>query len=258
MHKFSFARPGLAKLKILSYDESICMPARHRIKTYSENTFYHLFNRGVEKRPIFLDEQDYAVLLSYLKTYLLPKDELLLQSMAIDPSISWRERDQALKLLRLNNFHGVIKLLSYCLMPNHYHFLIWQDRETGIDEFMNSLWTRYTMYFNKKYHRVGGLFQSVYKAVRVQTNEQLLHLNRYIHRNPIAKRKLQTLASQGLALRSYSWSSYQEYMGMRETEWVDTKIIQSIGNIHDPAQYESFVLETDNEESAKIIAPVII
>ncbi|MCX6794162.1 MAG: transposase, partial [Candidatus Gottesmanbacteria bacterium] len=179
------------------------MPSRFQIKTYTENTFHHLFNRGVEKRPIFLDEKDYAVLLSYLKTYLSAKDDITLRAQATDPSVSWRERDQALRLLRMNNFYGTIRLLSYCLMPNHFHMVVWQKHGPGIDEFMNSLWTRYTMYFNRKYRRVGTLFQSVYKAVVVSSDEQLLHLTRYIHQNPIAHRKLHTLASKGEALRSY-------------------------------------------------------
>jgi putative transposase len=234
------------------------MPARNRLKTYLSNTYYHIYNRGVEKRPIFLDDMDYAVLLSYLKTYLLPKDENTLLGIIGDTTTSWKDRDRALKLLRLNNFYGNIQLLSYSLMPNHYHLLVWQKPEAGIDEFMNSLWTRYTMYFNKKYHRVGPLFQSVYKAVQLRTEEQLLHLSRYIHRNSIAKRLLRNLASQGLALRSYPWSSYLEYLGLRNTEWINSKTILSHWNSNPYYHYEMFVLETDDEMSAKIISPIII
>jgi len=234
------------------------MPSRFQIKTYTDNSFYHLFNRGVEKRPIFLDEKDYAVLLSYLKTYLSPKDEPFLRTQATNSSVSWRERDQALRLLRMNNFHGTIKLLSYCLMPNHFHMAVWQQHGTGIDEFMNSLWTRYTMYFNKKYRRVGTLFQSVYKAVTVISEEQLIHLTRYIHQNPIAHRKLHTLASKGEALRSYIWTSYPEYLGLRRTSWVDSTIVLSRWTINKEYEYEKFVLETDAMDSAKLIAPLMI
>jgi hypothetical protein len=87
-------------------------------------------------------------------------------------------------------------------------------------QFMNSLWTRYAMYFNKKYHRVGPLFQDVYKAVMVTTEEQLLHLSRYIHKNPIAKRHFRTLASQGSALRTYKWSSYRVYVSLERAVWI--------------------------------------
>ena len=79
---------------------------------------------------------------------------------------------------------------------------------------MNSLGTRYSTYFNRKYRRVGGLFQGVYKAVRVTSGEQLLHLSRYIHRNPIV------LASQDHPLRSYTYSSYHQYLGLTHADWI--------------------------------------
>ncbi|EKD85788.1 MAG: Transposase, partial [uncultured bacterium] len=167
------------------------MPAKNAIKLYLENGYYHLYNRGVEKRKIFLDEQDYSVFLSYLKEYLLPKNEKELQERLSDPSASSKEKDKILKLLRMNNFSDEIALLSYCLMPNHFHFFVKQKNPNIIDKFMNSLCTRYTMYFNKKYERVGSLYQGVYKAVLLTTEAQFLHLSRYIHK--------QALASQGEA-----------------------------------------------------------
>src|SRR3990170_2216093 len=100
------------------------MPAKNRIKEYSENSYYHIYNRGVEKRLIFLDQQDYGVFLSYLKEYLLPKNEKELFSRLSNPTLSPKEKDKILKLLRLNNFAGEITLLAYCLMPNHFHLLI--------------------------------------------------------------------------------------------------------------------------------------
>ena len=171
------------------------MPAKNSIKTYTENGYYHLYNRGVEKRTIFQGEQDYAVFLSYLKTYLMPKNEDDLRQKLADPTISYKEKENIIKLLRLNNFADEITLIAYCLMPNHFHFLVKQNSANGIDRFMNSLGTRYTMYFNRKYKRVGSLYQDVYKAVMVGSDEQLLHLTRYIHRNPVPS------GSKGDALR---------------------------------------------------------
>lgn len=173
------------------------MPAKNSLKIYTPNSYYHLYNRGVEKRIIFIDEQDYHVFLSYLKEYLIPKDELALRKRLADSNTSYKEKDKILKALRMNNFSEEIFLVAYCLMPNHFHLLIKQSDELSIDRIMNSLGTRYTMYFNRKYKRVGPLYQDVYKAVLVRTDEQLLHLSRYIHRNPIE------LASQGDALRGY-------------------------------------------------------
>lgn len=174
------------------------MPAKNRTKLYLEDGYYHIYNRGVEKRLIFLDEQDYAVYLSYLKNYLIPKDEKGLSDKLSNPNTSYKEKDKILKLLRLNNFYGEITLLAYCLMPNHFHFFIKQKSASSIDRFMNSLCTRYSMYFNKKYKRVGALYQGVYKAVTVDHDEQFIYLSKYIH-----KQALIHSASQGQALQGW-------------------------------------------------------
>ena len=229
------------------------MPAKHRIKQYEPNSFYHLFNRGVEKRKIFRDSQDYGVFLSYLKTYLEPKDEKTLRAVMVDPVVSWREKDRAIKLLRLNNFFGDLDLLAYCLMPNHFHFLVHQNEANTIDRFLNSLGTRYTMYFNKKYKRVGPMFQGVYKAVLVSTDEQLLYLTRYIHRNPSGLATFNDPASQGQALRSWKYSAYREYMLLRQTAWVKPKEVLAQFGKKGTTTYQAFVEGIGEEENAAYI-----
>ncbi len=194
------------------------MPARHRIKQYIENGYYHIYNRGVEKRLIFLDEQDYAVFLSYLKNYLTPKDEKERFQKLSYSDISPQEKDKILKLLRLNNFYNEITLLAYSLMPNHFHFFIKQKNSLSIDRFMQSLGTRYTMYFNRKYKRVGFLYQDTYKAVLIENEQQFIYLSKYIHQQAIVH-KGPTL--QGRTLRSREQpSSYPEYLGKRKTQWI--------------------------------------
>ena len=155
------------------------MPAKNSEKLYMSNGYYHIYNRGVEKRKIFLSDMDYGVFLSYLKEYLLPKDTKTLLTILGNQESSLQDKHEATKLLRMNNFYGDITLIAYCLMPNHFHFLIHQNTSNAIDTFMNSMATRYTMYFNKKDKRVGPLYQSVYKAVLVRTDEQLLQLTKY-------------------------------------------------------------------------------
>lgn len=222
------------------------MPSKNSLKLYVENGYYHLYNRGVEKRLIFLDNQDRTVFLSYLKQYLLSKDEERLTQMFLKPNSSYKEKADALKLLRLNNFANEIILLSYCLMPNHFHFLIKQKSSGSIDKFMNSLCTRYTMYFNKKHKRVGPLYQGVYKAVLVETDEQLLHLSRYIHK--------QALGTKGDALRGspnfyfeQQPCSYPEYLNQRKTRWVHPKEVLSYFSVNNPKlSYENFVREDDD------------
>lgn len=208
-------------------------------KIYVDEAYYHIYNRGVEKRLIFLDQQDYNVFLSYLKEYLLPKDEKEMERRLMDLNTSYKEKDTIIKQLRLNNFADEITLLAYCLMPNHFHFFIKQKSALSIDKFMNSLGTRYTKYFNAKYKRVGSLYQGVYKAVLVEDENQLVYLSKYIHK-------------QGLALPSKAWeatqpSSYHEYIGQKKTDWVHPEEVLAYFSRTNPSlSYTSFVKDNDN------------
>jgi putative transposase len=217
------------------------MPAKNARKQYLAGGYYHLYNRGVEKRVIFQDQQDYAVLLSYIKGYLLPKDIDGMQKKLAEKDLSPSQKDRLLKDLRLNNFADQIELLAYCLMPNHFHFFVKQKSEDAIDKFFNSLGTRYTMYFNKKYKRVGKLYQGVYKAVLVERESQFLYLSRYIHH--------QALVLQGDALQERQPCSWGEYIGLRKTAWIKPEEILSFFSSKYPLlSYERFVRESDGSE----------
>ena len=219
------------------------MPARNRIKEYVENGYYHLYNRGVEKRLIFLDEQDYGVFLSYLEEYLSFRDEKTLSEKLSDYSISYKERGYILKILRLNNFYEEIALLAYCLMPNHFHFFIKQKAASTIDKFMNSLCTRYSMYFNRKYKRVGALYQGVYKAVSINNEGQFVYLSKYIHKQAYIHS-----GTKGQALRGWEQpSSYPEYLRKKKTEWVHPEeLLNYFSKTNPKLSYKAFVEETDD------------
>lgn len=211
------------------------MPAKNAIKQYVENGYYHIYNRGVEKRKIFMDKQDYSVFLSYLREYLLPKNEKQLRNDLADPNISNTTKDKILKKLSLNNFSDEITLLAYCLMPNHFHLSVKQKSNQSINIFMRSICTRYTMYFNRKYKRVGSLFQDVYKAVLVTSDEQFLHLTRYIHK-------------QALLLKNQP-CSHHEYIGKRKTEWVKpNEVLQYFSKTNSTLSYETFIHGNDDFE----------
>lgn len=200
------------------------MAPKNSIKTYRENSFYHIYNRGVEKRTIFQDEQDYSVFLSYLKNYLSPKPTLDLPSLLGNQNLSYKEKERIRKEYFLNNYASDIELLSYALMSNHFHLLI-KQLTSRIDLFMNSMCTRYVTYFNKKYKRVGPLFQGVYKAVLVESEEQLLYLSRYIHLNS------KTLPS-----------SLPDYLGEQHTPWVKSDIILGYFSKTNPnLSYQNFM-----------------
>jgi len=217
------------------------MPAKNSSKEYVKNGYYHLYNRGVEKRNIFLDQQDYNVFLSYLNNYLSVKNDEELFKIIQNPDSSLSEKDKARKLLRLNNFSNNLLLLAYGLMQNHFHFLVKQLETYAIDSFMNSIGTRYTMYFNRKYNRIGSLYQGVYKAVLVNSDEQLLHLSRYIHDQAIQKGQP---------------SSYPEYMLQKKTDWVYTEEILSFFSKQNPnLSYQFFV--NQNKENELIYRVII-
>lgn len=162
------------------------MPAKNSVKIYLENGYYHIYNRGVSKSEIFHEDQDYKVFLHYLEKYLDPYSR--------------------------HSFASEVKLLAYCLMPNHFHLFINQITRNGIIKFMRSLSISYAMYFNKKYGRSGTLFQGIYKAVLIESEPYFLHLSRYIHLNP---------ADLTDNWKDYPYSSYKTYLGFNKFLWLD-------------------------------------
>lgn len=225
------------------------MPAKNSIKEFVENSYYHIYNRGVEKRQIFMDEKDYVVFLSYLKDYLLPKNDLNLREELINTNSSPEQKAYAMKMLKMNNFSDTIELLAYCLMPNHFHLLIKQSLPTSIDSLMNSLCTRYSMYFNRRHKRVGHLFQGTYKAVLVRSEAQLLHLSRYIHKNPFLK---------GVPLQSYAYSSYGDYLGKKDTQWIKPLDIMNYFANSEHNSYENFVEDNNDSNSMDFVKELIL
>lgn len=223
------------------------MPSRNIIKPYLAGGYYHIYNRGVNKRTIFKDEQDYAVFLSYLKTYLLPMDTDMLKAIIANPSTLPKEKNLALRQLQLNNFNGRIELLAYILMINHFHFLIHQTDERDVKVFMQSLMARYTMYFNRRYKRVGPLFQGRYKAVLIETDELLLYITRYIHRNSTDyfSHKRSDLFRQP--------SSYPNYLGELKQDWVKPDFILQNFDGAGFNSYKSFVESEDSDLEQKAV-----
>jgi putative transposase len=188
------------------------MPSKYSIKEYEPGAYYHIFNRGVEKRIVFQDEADYKTFLGYLHLYLT------------DPHLSGDSRKTRPPSLPIKNYTGNITLLAYCLMPNHFHLFVHQDQIDGINHFMRSLMSEYVRYFNKKYNRVGSLFQGPYKAVKITSETQWVYLSKYIHRNPLP---ISPFRESPERLCEYKYSSYQNYLGQFKQSWVSTSDILS-------------------------------
>lgn len=187
------------------------MPRKNSLKVFVENGYYHIYNRGVEKRTIYKDDSDYSVFLSYLKYALSepPNPEKYKKTFTLQGS-PFKGVPRLPK-----NFKEKIDLFAFCLMPNHFHLLIKQKTNNALTSFMMSLITRYSMYFNKKYDRVGSLFQGIYRAVLITDEKYLLHLSRYIHLNPSELTKDLTSA----------YSSYADYLDLKNTKWLKKDII---------------------------------
>ena len=214
------------------------MPQKNTTKIYVENGYYHAYNRGVEKRKIFLDKQDYTVFLYYLKSYLSPPKKPPTFMTGLDP----------VRIRPIKTVFNQIDLLAYCLMPNHFHLLLRQKTRDGMTKLLRRLCTCYSMYFNKKYHRIGGLFQGVYKAILVDNEHYLLHLSRYLHLNPVFDRvrpcqEYKACKQPG----DYPFSSYLDYLGKKKTDWLKTDFILSFfktaqkTSFKDILSYQSFV-----------------
>lgn len=200
---------------------------------------YHLYNRGVDKRTIFLDDSYYSRFVSTLRHYLkydYPYS-LFLQRVRDGENI----KGLALKMATYQWNEPPVEILSFCLMPNHFHLQVRQMVENGITTFMHRLGTGYTMYFNARNERTGSLFQGPFKSARVENEGQFLCLNRYIHINPIAA---------GLVIPKHlvywQWSSLPEYLRERKGGVCQKDMVLS--QFKSVKDYLGFVL-ADFEES---------
>ncbi|OGE33500.1 hypothetical protein A3D83_00840 [Candidatus Daviesbacteria bacterium RIFCSPHIGHO2_02_FULL_41_10] len=196
------------------------MPSR--IFPFVNGQFYHIYNRGVEKRTIFEKNWDYSRLIKTIKYY---------QLIGPKPKLS---RFLVGSIFKPDNDKKIVEIICYCLMPNHFHFLVKQLKDGGVTEFISKLSNSYTKYYNVKYNRVGPLLQGEFKAVLIESDEQLVHISRYIHLNPVVSFLVKNLSQ-------YRWSSYKEYIA-NETNGISSKET-IISFFKSPEGYEKFVLD---------------
>ncbi|MBI4999858.1 transposase, partial [Candidatus Gottesmanbacteria bacterium] len=147
-----------------------------------------------------------------------------------------------------------VELLAFCLLPNHFHFLLKQNSDISIAKFMNSLLLGHAKYFNTKYERVGPLFQGRFKAKMIETDEYLLQLSKYIHRNPLAD---SGNLKDSRNLQDYFYSSYSNYLGIKTWPFIETETLLSYFSKNNPTlSYKNFVEET--EVDLETLAPFIL
>ncbi len=184
------------------------MPTKNRVKTYIPDAYYHVYSRGVNKRVIFIDDSDYSVFLNLLKRYL-------------SKEVS---KDRYKRVYE--NMSNKVEVLAYCLMPNHFHLLLYQKSEQGMPDLLQRILTSYSMYFNKKYRRSGQLFQDAYKAKHISSDEYLEHISRYIHLNHSNWRR-------------WGFSSLGCYLNEKQVDWLSPESI--LGLFKDKNDYLDFV-----------------
>lgn len=197
---------------------------------------YHVYNRGVEKRSVYSDERDFNRFIKTIEYYLchhpVPK---LSDYLDLAPAAQ-----QLAYTRRTTLGRKVATCLAYTCMPNHFHLLLEQTSDRGLTQFLQDITNSYTRYFNTKHQRVGPLFQGPFKAILVESDEQLLHVSRYIHLNPLSS----GVVSSVQELLRYPWSSIGEYVSSIEGI-CDTEKILSFFNIKKNS-YREFL--TDNAD----------
>lgn len=220
-----------------------------RKESFNNNNIYHIFNRGVDKRNIFLDNKDYCHFLDSVRIY--RHKDLRFKSL--------EKKDLAkLSLVKLDNIaKPLVEILAYVLVKNHFHFILRQLVEKGITEFMHKLGTLFTMYFNEKYERTGSLFEGPFKAISVLEDNYLFYLSFYIHLHPAEfvdakwkEGKIKNWKEIIRAIEEYKWSSYPVYLGKREDELVSKEFILSCfkkPNSDGVKEYKKFIEEGLNE-----------
>lgn len=182
---------------------------------------YHIYNRGTEKRDIYLQPSDFKRFVQTFSYYQFSQAKI---------KFSQFTKQKLSSILTLPD-NKQVEIICFCLMPNHFHFLIRQTKEGGISIFMSQLSNSFTKYFNVKYKRVGALLQGTFKAELIQNDEQLIHTSRYIHINPIVSGLVKSL-------ENYKWSSYQEYITNQSVICSIDKVLELFSS---PADYIEFV-----------------
>ncbi|KKR32165.1 MAG: hypothetical protein UT65_C0007G0006 [Parcubacteria group bacterium GW2011_GWF2_39_8b] len=198
-------------------------------KNFASGAIAHIYNRGNNREKIFHDEQDYKAFLFRIGLALGFEEKELFHELC---------RQQYSRIRITDTYKGNFKLHAFCLMPNHFHLLIEQCGDVPISKIISKICTSYAMYINKKYKRVGHVFQDQFKAVLIESDEQLMWTSAYIHINPV---------KDGIVKHpsKYKWSSYNDYVSDRNLPIISTELLKSTFG---PKDFEKETLILSSEE----------
>ncbi|MFA6407989.1 MAG: transposase [Candidatus Paceibacterota bacterium] len=198
-----------------------------RQKAFANGEFFHVYNRGVDKRIIFADDED-------IQRFF----QGLVEFNVVDPIGSlYQNSFRKLGGSTPKSVDGLIRFVAYCLNPNHFHLILEQLVDGGISEFMKRLGGGYTCFFNNKYERSGSLFQGKFKAIHIDTNEYLLHLSAYVNLND----RVHQLSGSTPKLVE-SLSSWKEYTNMVTKGICEKGII--LEQFRDVDEYKEFAISS--------------
>ena len=204
---------------------------------FSNGEYYHIFNRGVDKRITFLDTRDYERFLY-----------LVFACNDVQPLLNSQFYYRGLTSIETypRKREPIVDIISFCVMPNHFHFLLHERTENGISRFMQKLGTGYTMYFNTRYKRSGALFQGTFKSRHIDPEAYLLHIATYIHLNPVGispeSFRVQNGKDTYEHVQRYPWSSYTAFIGESPFDvLLNKKLITEL--YPEPKEYKRWIKE---------------
>lgn len=184
---------------------------------------YHVFNHSVAGIPIFKGARENNLFIESMRFYLQAK-----------PPTKFSIYRQSRRTFPLNLKEKWATIINFCLMPNHFHLLLRQEKGDGIKNFLQRVLGSFAHYFSLKNKFRGHVFEGNFKAVRVENEEQLLHLSRYIHLNPVTAYLVENP-------EEYPYSSYKIYLGEESSDFVDPSPV--LQNFSSPDKYREFLLD---------------
>jgi len=211
------------------------------------NEIYHIFNRGIDGRITFSSQKEFIRAYQVMKYYRFSSPPVNFSKFIYTGAEGIKKYNEA------SWGENLVSIMCYCLMPNHFHFLLRQETDGGISKFLSQFLNSYTRYFNTKNERVGPLFLEDFKNVLVESEEQFLHLSRYIHLNPFSSSVVSSLEN----LYTYEWSSLSEYIGGSEDYICDKEMIMNYFKTKE--SYKKFVSDrADYQRELKQIENLLI
>jgi putative transposase len=177
---------------------------------FQTGEYYHIYNRGVDKRQIFVSNSDYIRFITVLREF---NDPAPIGSLYLRRYLDAKKCNP--KPYRASDC--LVEIIAYCLCFNHYHLILKQIAENGISKFMQKVGLGYTNFINRKYKRTGGLYGGKFKSVHISSNSNLLRLSSYVNCNS----EIHMIADA----ENWVWSSYQDYIGKRNGNLCAKEII---------------------------------